>query len=189
LSALRNFGMLTPTFRFNEGPDVGYTQPREVTWLLVTHLYVPIIQHSRDIGSFQGTDFVEFPSSISGMKTFGYYTEYVHLVADTVWREMYRQPDRYPLFEENGTPCNQEDRERASGQWLDAMRSEQQQQPMTDESTSSTTIIETNEEETRIDLSSPDRGAARRRNGHVHQLPPPPPPPPPLSSGKKNKDE
>ncbi len=75
LSALRNFGMLSPSFRFNESPDSGYSQPREVTWLLVTHLYVPIIQYSRNIGAFDNTDFVEFPSSISGMKTFGYYTE------------------------------------------------------------------------------------------------------------------
>ena len=75
LSALRNFGMLTPTFRFNDVPSTSYSQPREVTWLLVTHLYVPIIQYSRNIGSFDNTDFVEFPSSISGMKTFGYYTE------------------------------------------------------------------------------------------------------------------
>ncbi len=75
LSALRHFGMLTPSFFFDGSSGTGSSQPREVTWLLVTHLYVPIMQYGRNIGAFNNTDFVEFQSSISGMKTFGYYTE------------------------------------------------------------------------------------------------------------------
>ncbi len=120
------------------------------------------------------------------------------MVADTVWREMYRQPDKYELFEEDGTPCNIEDREAASRQWLDAMKNEQQQQQqeqpppvqsMTEEEHNNNN--NNNEaDETRIDMStlSPERGVSRRRNGH-HPPPAPPPPPAPQPGQKKNKDE
>lgn len=126
-------------------------------------------------------------------------------MADTVWRVMYRQPDRYELFEEDGSPCNAEDREAAARQWIDAMRSEQEreqqlQPPPVQSMTEEGGPLNNNNnerEETWIDMSalSPDRGVSRRRNG-MHDHPPPPPPPPPPTQGpppfqghKKNKDE
>lgn len=83
--------------------DLGRQIVRDVEWMSVTHLYVPIIEHNAYNGQFGNACYIH-RYTLAGMPMVGVYKEFVVLVADLVWQCFCQDPESFPLYSEDGAP-------------------------------------------------------------------------------------
>jgi len=80
------------------------TDTKNVKWMSNTHHYVPIIVHNYMLGKL-GTQFTMHSANIKGMNVVGCYEEGVDAVVDLIWGIFLKFPDKFTVYNEDGTVC------------------------------------------------------------------------------------
>jgi hypothetical protein len=81
-------------------PDSGYSVTRRVLWMTLLHPFFPV---AKDITERHHPLGIIHRSSMAGMPMRGVDADVMDLVAGLIWEQFLACPDKYPVYNEDGT--------------------------------------------------------------------------------------